>query len=199
MATKAANSVNNNNVKSNTNNSSSSPNANSINAKYFQHKLRISKASNKDEQQDGLIFEELLKSDKGQNHVMVNALQEQQRNSQQFTQQQDEEKKDSYKTDALKAIENKNVVEAGVAEKTHTAEFCKALTDNQNKHNFEVTIPQLGQFKIQTNTTGKQLKFDVSTGEKGAFDWLSKNQSDIEENVGKDLNLEVILGIEYAV
>lgn len=189
-----------NSTSNNTNSSSSSSsNANSINAKYLQHRHRVNKARDTDEQKDGLMFESLLQDNKGQQNVMINALQEQQRNSQQFSQQQDDEKKDTCKTDAVKDIENKNVVESGIAEKTHTAEFCHALTEHHNKHNFEVTLPQLGTFKIQTNTNGKQLKFDVSTQQRSAYDWISKNQSKIEENVGKDLNLDVSLGVEYAI
>jgi len=194
MADKAASSIKNNQPAS-----SSSSNANSINAKYFQNKQRINKNADKEEQKDALMFESLLQSDKSQSFILANVMQEQQRNNQQFNQQLDDEKKDNYKTDALKEIENKNVVEASALEKTHTAEFCQALTENHNKHNFEVTLPKLGTFKIETNATGKQLKFDVSTKQKDAFEWVRKNQSNIEENISKDLNLDVVLGIEYAV
>lgn len=197
MSSKAVSTVNNNN--NNNNNSSPSSNANTINAKYLQNKYRINKANNSDEKNDALMFETLLRDDKGQHQVVINAIQEQQKNSQQFTQDKDEEKKDNLRIDGLKDIENKNVFELGKAEKTHTTEFCNALSDNHNKHNFEVTLPKLGTFKIQTNSSGNQLKFDVSTGQKDAFEWVRKNQSSIEENVGKDLNLAVTLGIEYAV
>ena len=195
MAVKSTSASDNNKTTSNNTNT----NANNINAKYLQHKYRMNKAQNSEEQKDALMFESLLQSDKNQQNMMVNALQHQQKDNQQFNQDSQEEKKDNLKTDVLKEIESKNIVEAGRAEKTHAAQFCQALTENHNKHNFEVTLPKIGTFKIQTNASGKQLKFDVSTGQKNAFDWITKNQSNIEENVGKDLNLDVSLGIEYAI
>lgn len=183
----------------NTKPSTSSTNAQSTNAKYLHNKYRVNKDRDSDEQKDAMMFESLLQSDNKNQQFMVNGLQEQQRNNQQFNQQEDEEKKDTLKSDGLNEVQNKNVVEAGKAEKTHTAEFCQALSDNHTKHNFEVTLPKLGKFKVQTSASGKQLKFDISTKEKNAYDWMSKNQSNIEDNVGKDLNLDVSLGIEYAI
>ncbi|MEY4875812.1 MAG: hypothetical protein RL708_961 [Bacteroidota bacterium] len=183
----------------NTKPSTSSTNAQSTNTKYLHNKYKVNKARDNDEQKDAMMFESLLQGDNKNQNFMVNALQEQQKNNQQFNQQEDEEKKDTLKSDGLKDVENKNVVEAGKAEKTHTTEFCQALSDNHNKHNFEVTLPKLGTFKVQTSASGKNLKFDISTKEKNAYDWMSKNQSSIEDNVGKDLNLDVSLGIEYVI
>jgi hypothetical protein len=185
-----------------TNNNSTTSSANnthSIQAKQLQNKHRIARARDDDEQKDALMFENLLQQENKGQQVMVTALQEQHKGNQQFSQDQEEQKQDGFRSDNIKDMQSKGVVETQTAEATHTAEFCKALTDNHNKHNFEVTLPKLGTFKIQTNASGKNLKFDVSTKEKNAYDWMTKNQSSIEKNVGKDLNLDVSLGIEYVV
>ncbi len=203
-----------NNTPKNTNNTTNNTN----NTK--PHKSNIASTQNKNnavqktrmrskdlnEQKDALFFDQLLQTDVNkQNNAHVVGLVQQQ--NQQHNKEQQENKQDSKQAELVQDIKILNVQKTQDINKIQTTEFENALIDNHQKHYFEVSIPDLGKFNIQTQLNNKQngqnkaqdnLHYEISTQEQKAFDWLSTHQAGIAKNVGKDLNLNVTLGLSLA-
>jgi hypothetical protein len=173
-------------------------------------KMRM-RSKDLNEQKDALFFDQLLQTDTNkQNHANIVSLVQQQ--NQQNNQQEQENKQQSRQADLVQDIKVLDVQKTQDINQIQTAQFENALIDNHQKHHFEVTIPDLGKFNIQTQLSNannsnngksnqnnsKNLHFDISTEEKKAFDWLNTHQSSIAKNVGKDLNINVTLGLFLA-
>lgn len=187
--------VNNKPSVSNTHSASSSNTA----ALQRRNKLKLSA---KDEE-DGLLFSSLLAENnrKDENNKNMRETMQEMHNSQNsfLFLQEEETKKEDNKIQSISQQQAKNVDNIQQADKTYTAEFCQALQDNHEKHNFEVNLPKIGKFNIGTEKTGNKMHFSVSSKEKLACDWLKTHQSTIENNVGQDLKMDVSLGIQHVV
>jgi len=176
--------------------------ANNINALLLQQqqakKARQHMASSSDEQ-DGLMFSGLLQDSDKQQNSFITTVQNQSTQNQQLVNIDDDQKKSQQTVDGVSQNQAQSIADIQHAEQAHTTEFCRALQDNHDKHNFEVNLPKIGTFRISTDKAGQKLNFSVSSKEKLPCDWLRTHQSEIETNVGKDLNMEVSLGITQDV
>jgi hypothetical protein len=163
-------------------------------------KMRV-RSKDQGDQKDVLFFDHLLQTDADKkNQVNIVGLVQQQ--NQQNQQNQQENKQQSAQAELVQDIKILDVQKTHDINQAQTAQFESALADNHQQHYFEVTMPNIGKFNIQTQLNnkqnGKNLHFDISTQEQKAFDWLSTHQSSIAKNVGKDLNINVTLGLLLA-
>jgi hypothetical protein len=179
--------------------STPTPSASSNNTSAYaaQKRHKLNKPSSNDEQ-DGLLFNSLLGEVKQNENTKTMQDTHNAQNSYLFLQEQ-ETKKDDEKIKSITQDQAKSVDSIQQADKSYTAEFCQALQDNHEKHNFEVNLPKIGKFNIGTERSGNKMHFSVSSKEKLACDWLTTHQSSIEKNVGQDLNMDVSLGIQHVV
>jgi len=183
-----------NNKPATTNTSSASSSSTSVYS--AQRKNKLGKPSSSDEE-DGLLFNSLLQDNK---QIENSKLMQETHNSQnQLFLKEEETKKDDEKIKSISQEQAKSIENIQQADKTYTAEFCQALQDNHEKHNFEVNLPKIGKFNIGTEKAGNKMHFSVSSKEKLACDWLTTHQSTIEKNVGQDLKMDVSLGIQHVV
>jgi len=150
----------------------------------------------KNDEEDGLLFGTMLGENKNKENWHSMQEMHNSQNSHMFL-KMEEEKKEEHKIKSITQEQAKSVENIQQAENKHTIEFCKALQDNHEKHNFEVTLPKIGRFSIGTERAGNKLHFSVSSKEKLACDWLKTKQAEIETNVGQDLQMDVSLGIQH--
>jgi hypothetical protein len=162
-----------------------------------QRRNKLGKPSSSDEE-DGLLFNSLLQDNRQSEN---NKIMQETHNSQEnyLFLKEEETKKDDEKIKSITQEQAKSVDNIQQNDKTYTAEFCQALQDNHEKHNFEVNLPKIGKFNIGTERDGNKMHFSVSSKEKLACDWLTTHQSTIEKNVGQDLKMDVSLGIQHVV
>jgi len=172
-------------------------NVNKMLQKYMLRKKSL------DEERDGEIFSSMLdKKDEQQNIIAAIQGRQEQSNQQDF-QEDNQQKKDDNKVQDVKKNEVEIVNEIHQLDKSQEAEFCNALVNNHEKHYFEVNIPKVGNFNIGTELQKQgqkqSLKFDVSSSEKDACEWLNQHKKTIEKNVSADLKLDVSLGIQHVL
>lgn len=170
----------------------STPNT-TANSQEITKKNRI---KSKSDEEDGLLFGAMLGENKFKENWQTMQEMHNSQNSQMFL-KIEEEKKEDYKIKSISQEQAKSIENIQQAENSYHVEFCKALQENHEKHNFEVNLPKIGRFSIGTERAGNKLHFSVSSKEKIACDWLKTRQTEIENNVGQDLQMDVSLGIEY--
>jgi hypothetical protein len=189
-------------MSSKTSNANSTSNTNNTNAMLIQQQAKKAKYKNssKEDTQDGLMFADLLQQNDNmqQNRFLVTQDSHTKQN-QMITQMKDEDKKSQQSVEAISQNQAHSIADIQHAQASHSAEFCRALQENHDKHNFEVNLPKIGNFRISTDRAGQKLNFSVSSKEKLPCDWLRTHQAEIEANVSKDLNMEVSLGITQDV
>jgi hypothetical protein len=143
---------------------------------------------------DSLLFSSLLQSDTKLNNIMQ-VMEKQNNNNQQDNNDKDDSKQESVEIVNVDKANSKQITDIAASDKAQIAEFSKALQQNHQKHFFEVSLPKLGQFKVSTEFTGKNLNFKVDAQEKMASDWLKQHNGTIASNISKDLGLNVNLNV----
>lgn len=182
-----------------TNSTDASSNVNALLIQQQQAKKARHRMASNGEEQDGLLFSDLLQGQNIQQSLFVNTQQSQSAQNQQMMNIDEDQKKSQQTVESIGQNQAQSIADIQHSEQAHTAEFCRALQENHDKHNFEVNLPKIGTFRISTDKAGQKLNFSVSSKEKLPCDWLKTHQSEIEANVSKDLNMEVSLGITQDV
>src|SRR5687767_4948393 len=111
------------------------------------HKQLRKKTASKDDEEDGLMFANLLQKDNSNAQHIVQTNMQQTLQNQQIFKLDDEDKKDNQRIDIITKNETQNINDIQQAETNYTTQFTEALKDNHNKHNFEVNLPKLGTFR----------------------------------------------------
>ena len=166
---------------------------NQHNSKVVKEKL-FKKEELRENHDDNLLFSSLLQSDTKLNNIMQ-IMAQHSNNNQQEHKDKDDSKKESIEVVNIDKANSKQITDVAANDKAQIAQFSKALQQNHQKHFFEVTLPKLGQFKVSTEFTGKNLNFKVDAQEKMSSDWLKQHNDKIAASMSKDLGLNVSLNI----